>query len=356
MMANDFAARIYAHGRAVRNFIRLMQYELKVPCSVSLPQKLWAWRRGFTSSSAERYCLTDENLPLYVSDWARFIRTPNINGRFAPALNNKIVFSRILASYGCDVPEYYCLVRDGVMHQMGSRYRMGTSDDVLAACRTGGHFVVKPSSGGGGLSVSVLRAEGERIVMNNQERSHEEVSAFLGGLEDASISGYVQQHEYAQRIFPHSANSLRILTMWDFDEHEPFIAYAVQKFGTRASMPVDNSGQGGVYCRVDLATGELGTLVTGRVSGELRRYDQHPDTGEQVAGLRLPHWDVVKARIAEICREMAYIPYVGWDIVITPQEFTVFEGNSYPSLSPQVIEPLLVDPRVRTFYERFNVI
>ncbi len=355
-MADGSAARVYAHGTALRMFLRLVQYELKAPCNVSLRRKLWAWRRGFVSISAERYRLTDENLSLYVSDWARFMRTPRINGRFAPALNNKIAFSRILAGYGCDVPEYYCLVRDGVMYQIGDRYRMQTPDDVLEACRSGGRFVLKPSGGGGGVNVSVLSAEGRGFVMNGQERSEEEMRTFLGGLDEATICEHIQQHEYAHTIFPHSANSLRVLTMWDYEEHEPFIVYAVHRFGTHASVPVDNSSQGGVFCHVDLPTGELGELLTGRVAEERRCYERHPDTGEQVAGMRLPHWDFVKTRIVEICREMAYIPYIGWDVVITPQGFTVFEGNSYPSLSPQVIEPLLVDPRVRTFYERFNVI
>ncbi len=233
---------------------------------------------------------------------------------------------------------------------------MRTPGDVLAACREGRHFVVKPSSGGGGVGVNVLRAEGERIVVNGEERPDEEVGAFLDGLEEAVICEHIQQHEYAHTIFPHSANSLRILTMWDYDENEPFIVHAVHRFGTRASIPADNSSQGGVFCHVDLPTGELGSLMRGRIANDVRTYDQHPDTGEQVAGTRLPNWDLVKTRLVEICREMAYIPYVGWDVLITPAGFTVFEGNSYPSLGYQILQPLLADPRVRAFYERFNVI
>jgi hypothetical protein len=355
-MAGDFAGRVYARGAAVRSFIRLVQSELEVPCSVSLRRRLWAWRRGFAGRSVVRYGLTDEDFHLYLSDWARFMRTPSINGRFGPTLNNKIALSRILASYGCAVPEYYCLVRDGLMYQIGNRYRMHTPDDVLTAWRNGGRFVVKPFSGGGGLGVSVLRADGERLAVNGQEVSHQEASAFLGGLDDATICEYIQQHEYAHRVFPHSANSLRILTMWDFDKHEPFIVSAVHRFGTQSSIPVDNSTQGGLFCHVDLPTGELGELLTGRWVGPRQSYDRHPDTGEQVAGLRLPHWDVVKTRIVEICREMAYVPYIGWDVVITPTEFAVLECNSYPGIGYQLFQPLLADARVRAFYERFGVV
>ncbi len=77
----------------------------------------------------------------------------------------------------------------------------------------------------------------------------------------------------------------------------------------------------------------------------------HPDTGVEITGTKLPHWEYVTSKLLEVCREMAYIPYVGWDIVITERGFTVIEGNNYPDLGHQYYGPLLVDPRVRAFYE-----
>ncbi len=355
-MARDLVTRTRTFGTGVMNFFRLAKYEVKFGSGVPLAKKLWAWRRGFLSVSVGRYNLTDENRTQYVSEWARFIRTPGIDGRFAPALNNKIVFSRILASYGCRVPEYYCLIRDGSMYQIGNRYPMSSPDDVLAACRAGGHFVVKPSSGGGGGGVNALRANGTGILLNGQKCPDEDAAALLRGLEDGVIAEFLEQHEYASRIFPHAANSLRILTMWDYEKSEPFIASVVHRFGTHASIPVDNSSQGGSFCPVDLETGELGTLLTSRLLGEPRWLDQHPDTGEQVAGVRLPHWDLVQEGILELCRKMSYIPYIGWDVLITPTGFAVFEGNSYPALGYQIFQPLLTDPRVRAFYEHFGVV
>lgn len=356
-MAKDVATTARTYGSGFMNFLRLAQYEVKWGSRVPLRKRLWAWRRGFLSISVDRYNLMEgDRTSLYVSEWARFIRTPNIDGRFGPALNNKIVFSRILASYGCRVPHCYCLIRDGSMTQVGSRLRMRTPEDVLAACRAGGHFIVKPSSGGGGESVSVLRSEGDCIVMNEQGCADDVVVDFLEGLDDAVIVECLEQHEYARKIFPHSANSMRILTMWDYEKREPFIASVVHRFGTHMSIPVDNSSKGGLFCPVDVATGELGTALTSRLMGEPRWVERHPDTGEPISGVRLPHWDAVTDGVLDLCRKMAYIPYIGWDVLITPTGFAVFEGNSYPALGYQIFEPLLVNPRVRAFYERYGVV
>jgi hypothetical protein len=51
---------------------------------------------------------------------------------------------------------------------------------------------------------------------------------------------------------------------------------------------------------------------------------------------------------------MAYIPYVGWDIIVTDDGFCAIEGNNHPHLGHQDMAPLLTDPRVRAFYERFD--
>lgn len=355
-MREDLAGRALEFGRSLRNVQRLLRDEIKSPLKVPLPRRIWAWRRGFLSRSAVRYGLTDENLSLYVSDWSRYVRTPKINGRFACALNNKIIFSRILASYGCDVPEYYCLIRDSEMFQIGDRYRMRSPADVIAACRAGGHFVVKPYSGGSGVRVAMLRARDGELLLDGSRCPEAEVESFLAGLESGTITQFMEQHEYAARIFPHSTNTIRVLTMWDLEKNEPFIPFAGHRFGRPSSAPVDNCSRGGLAVPVNVETGELGVGHSGHYSKEFVEHETHPDTGEQITGVRIPHWEHMASRLLGICRQMSYIPYVGWDVIITPGGFAVIEGNNYPDLGHQAFRPLLADPRVRAFYEHYGAV
>ncbi|MFH1502608.1 MAG: sugar-transfer associated ATP-grasp domain-containing protein [Candidatus Eisenbacteria bacterium] len=355
-MRGGLPARTLRLGRTMRNVQRLVTAEVASPMRVSLGKRLWSWRRGFLSRSAVRYGLTDDNIHLFVSDWARYVKTPRIDGDFTSALNNKIVFSRILASYGCTVPEYYCLIRDGEMFQIGDRYQMRSPSDVVDACLAGGEFIVKPYTGGGGLRVTALSASDGELLVNWQRREKDEVSALIARLSDGVISQFVRQHEYASRIFPHSTNSIRVLTVWDYERGEPFIPFAGHRFGRPSSIPVDNCSRGGMSCPVDVATGVLGVASAGYSMDAMSRHETHPDTGERITGLKIPHWEEATARLVEICREMAYIPYVGWDVVITQDGFAVTEGNSCPDLGHQTFGPLLEDPRVRAFFERFRAL
>lgn len=356
VMKNPSARGVLVFGRSLRNFQRLVETEVHSKLKTSLGTKLWAWRHGFLSKSAVRYGLTDENVHEYLSDYARFIKTPKINGRFAAALNNKIVFSRLVRSYGGRAPEYYCLIRDGMFMQIGRTFSMRSADDVVDVASSGERLIVKPFGGGAGVGVILLNGGDGRVSVNDVETPRDEAVRLIDGLSDAVVSEYVVQHEYSSRIFPDSVNSIRLLMMWDFEEEEPFIPFAGHRFGTSLSAPVDNCSQGGMSVNIDIETGVMGKGMTGYATSESREHTHHPETGEPIEGVQIPHWSEATAKILEIAREMAYIPYVGWDIVITPEGFCVIEGNSYPDVGHQVYFPLLAIPRVRRFYERFNAI
>ena len=60
--------------------------------SVPLSVKLKMWRRGFLGESAVIYGKRSSELNDYLSDWARLIRTPRINGAYSVILKNKILF------------------------------------------------------------------------------------------------------------------------------------------------------------------------------------------------------------------------------------------------------------------------
>jgi len=343
-------------GRTARNVQRLIAAELHGRATVPFGKRLWGWRRGFTGESTARYELTPENVNDFVSDTARYIRTPRINGPLASALLNKLVFSRLVASHGGPTPEYYCIASDHGLLPIGDRYDMRDADGIMAACMTGERFVVKPCGGGGGVSVRIISSTDGRLTINGKPVTESEFRAFVDHLSGSLICEFIVQHDYATTIFPHATNSIRIISMWDYEKDTPFLPFAAQRFGRTSSIPIDNISQGGVPVQVDVATGRLASIAFTQPGRETVWLDQHPDTGAQIKGVLVPNWDIVTKGLVELARQMSYIPYVGWDVVVTADGFSVIEGNNYPHLGHQVFEPLLRDPRVRAFYDRFGVL
>ena len=355
-MRRDVAGRVLSFGQTLRNLQRLLKEELSCRVRMPLGQRLLGWRHGFTSRYALRYGLTPANVGDFVSDFDRHVKTPRINGSLAPALLNKLIFSGLVASHGGPVPEYYCLAGEHRLIPIGERYSMRDADGIIEACLTGERFVVKPCGGGGGLGVSVISSAGGELTINGGVVSEGKFRSFVGGLSGALICEFIVQDDYSAGIFPHSTNSIRLLSMWDYEKGEPFFAFAGHRFGRPSSVPVDNMSQGGMAAGVNVETGELTAAYHSKGPVELVWHDEHPDTGSPIKGVLVPRWEEVTAGLLDVARRMSYIPYVGWDIVVTPDGYSIIEGNHYPHLGYQIFKPLLVDPRVRAFYRMHGVI
>ena len=206
------------------------------------------------------------------------------------------------------------------------------------------------------MGVRVISSVDGQLTINGRTVDEDEFRAFIGKLSGALICELIVQHDYATTIFPHATNSIRILSMWDYEKNTPFLPFAGHRFGRTSSIPTDNVSQGGIPVQVDVATGVLASASLTERGKENVWLDEHPDTHARIKGVVVPNWDILTTGLVELGRQMSYIPYVGWDVVVTADGFCVIEGNNYPHLGHQLFEPLLRDPRVRAFYERFGVI
>jgi hypothetical protein len=166
----------------------------------------------------------------------------------------------------------------------------------------------------------------------------------------------VQQGEFPSSIFPGAVNTIRILTMSDPDTEEPFVAAAAHRFGSQSSAPVDNLHAGGLSSLIDLESGALSAAAE-RGEDRLIMHDVHPDTGAQISGRVVPNWSALKEQVLEVANRLPFLCYVGWDIALTAKGPVFLEGNKQPNFRAfQLHRPLLLDPRIKRFYEKHGII
>ncbi len=134
----------------------------------------------------------------------------------------------------------------------------------------------------------------------------------------------LKQHEDMARLHPASVNTMRILT--DLVDDTVHIAYITVKMG-RGGGVCDNSGQGGVLCRVDIESGRICSPAT---DDYFNVYDKHPDTGIVFQGYQLPMVDEAIALAKKAARKVPQVGHVGWDVAITPDGPAIIEGNDFP--------------------------
>lgn len=177
-------------------------------------------------------------------------------------------------------------------------------------------FFAKPNRGTCGNGIEKLRV--------GDFKDAAEILAYVREKQLPVLEQVLRQHPEMARLHPASVNTLRIVT--DRVGDTTHIAYIVVKVGTGGGF-CDNSGQGGVICRVDEQSGKIVSVAT---DDYFHVYDCHPDTGIAFKGYSIPMLaDAVKLakQAAQVVPEICH---VGWDVAITPEGPVLIEGNDYP--------------------------
>jgi hypothetical protein len=351
-----FLARL-VHGFAWR--VRLMEYawslvEKELASKVRVPWRARPalWRRGFLGEAAVLYGFHENSPRAYLSDYARFVKTCLINGPYGILLDDKLLFARIMRDHAGYLPVVFGILSDGIV--IGKEASDGPAADVplTALLRTRRDLVLKPVNGGGGRGVVLLHARSCRFTVNGRDVDEKALIGLAVQWNGHMVSSYVRQHPALCALYPAATNTIRILTMRDDDG--VFIAAAVLRIGTERSKPLDNWSRGGLSAAIDRGSGRLGRAASYPVGGDrLEWHARHPETGASIEGMLLPNWQQISAAVLEVARTLLFLPYVGWDIVVTEDGFRIIEGNRYSDVNLlQIHSPLLADKRVLAFYQR----
>jgi hypothetical protein len=339
----------------VQRVLNLWTYEKKLQPKARLGLRMKSLGRGFTSDSLLMYQSAHHKLEDCVNDWVRYVKAPDINARRKYLVADKSLFSLWFGGL-LPVPRNYGVSVRGRFVPFEGFGNFSSLRELICAQAPDGKLVFKPTGGGSGNGIVIAKWSDNELFVNGNPMEVEKLEEHLTKQRELLISEFVEQADYARKIFPETTNTLRVLTMIDPETDEAFIARAVHRFGSRESIPVDNFKQGGIVVDIDLETGVLGKGATRTEQGGVRFVEEHPESGVRVEGVQIPHWEKLQQQLLAAVDRVGVLPYVGWDIVVTNDGFSVLEGNSCTGVNIlQLHRPLLSDPRVRRFYEHHRM-
>lgn len=327
--------------------------------SVSMPvrERINILSQGFNSQANVIYDFKNHQSSEYVTDYQRR-QAGCINQPWIHLLNDKLAFYHLLSEFPDHRPSLYGVLNEGVLHRVD---KAGVTTDPFHWLRrrltSDDRIVLKPVAGTAGIGVTVLSYKDDVFLSNDTAISEEELRKEVETATETLVCGHVNQADYSDDLYPLSANSIRILTMYDETRNEAFIATAVQRIGTDESAPVDNWSSGGLSAGITRESGDLTAAVQSPDGNNLIWHNYHPDSGAQIAGTTIPRWEKVCETVVDIAETVSYLPYIGWDIIITDDDFVILEANARTDVDLlQVHGPLLANQRVRDFYEYHGII
>lgn len=272
--------------------------------------------------------LTLEEMKRYIPDFFAFYLLYPLSFRDRNILcEDKRLMYGLNDGLGIPQPRAVFNTRDGGIYDPQlNPISEGEAMERIRACRAASIFL-KPTFGVGGRGIRVYEREGERYI---DTKSGEALSTglltTLAG-EDYLAEEGVVQHPVMNAIYPHSVNTFRIVTECD-GKRQARVLLSLMRMGSGGSR-IDNASSGGLYIRVDPASGILSDAA---LRDDHTAYPTHPDTGFRFAGYEIPMWEELAAFASATALKYREMRYVGWDIAYTERGPVVIEGNNGPGM------------------------
>ncbi|MBY5991718.1 alpha-L-glutamate ligase-like protein [Ferrimonas balearica] len=217
--------------------------------------------------------------------------------------------------------------------------------------RVKGHdgFCIKPAQGSGGKGILVItkvedgryfKPSGEEVTQVEMARHCSNILAglfSLGGKNDvAVVEALIRFDPVFDGISYEGVPDIRLIIF------KGYPVMGMLRCSTHASDGKANLHQGAVGIGVDIATGQAIRAV---------QYDEpvshHPDTGEDLFKVQVPHWDRL-LELASGCFEMSGLGYLGTDMVLDKERGPLLlELNARPGLAIQIANNHGLLPRLR---------
>jgi alpha-L-glutamate ligase-like protein len=244
-----------------------------------------------------------------------------------PLVDDKFRTKTLALAHGIAAPELFGLIKSN--HEVASlRERIGSRQS----------FVIKPAAGSGGQGILVFTAATKdrfRTIhgpmLSIEQLQHHVLNILtgmfsLGGQPDKAIIEYrVEPDPIFEHVTFRGVPDIRIILF------KGVPAMAMLRLPTSSSEGKANLHQGAIGVGVSMHDGITSTAVSkGAIVSE------HPDTGQSIIGLQLPHWNRL-LEIAVQCADLAGLGYLGVDLVLDKNQGPLLlEMNARPGLAIQL--------------------
>ena len=329
--------------------------ENKKTFQISFKERLNANFKSYLSETYYYYFKSGKSFPKkdYITDYQRHITFPKVNFRYGILLADKMLFYEFMQFYKEYIPKIYGEIRKGKVYPLHINKKFNSIEEIFITLRKDKSLVIKPKSGYGGKGVMICKFINQQIFVNDKITTATVLESEIKKLDNYIIMKFVEQANYSKKIFEHSTNTIRLITIYDNKKEEAFIVGASHRFGVESSRPVDNISSGGLTTAIDIQTGilgESGIFPKGK-DARIQWLEKHPDSETMIKGMKIKNWEFIKSKILEIAKYTHYTPYVGWDIVSTEESFYILEGNDATGVNfLQVHQPLLQNEKTRNFF------
>ncbi len=247
--------------------------------------------------------------------------------RLYPLVDDKLRTKQLAQANDIAVPDLYAVIDvAGQVHTLPE------------ALKDRSDFVIKPAHGSGGEGILVIadrlngrlrKADG--LIITWEELYYHIFNVLsglysLGGQPDQALVEYrVKFAPVFEGISYQGIPDIRIILLMGVP------VMSMVRLPTRMSDGKANLHQGALGAGIDIATGITLAAVLGNDI-----VTEHPDTGQPVSGLAIPHWDDL-LKLAARCFELTGLGYQGVDIVLDKDRGPlILELNARPGLNIQI--------------------
>lgn len=242
---------------------------------------------------------------------------------------NKYFTHKILDNTGIKKSDLYCyyqpegkvLDSTEVANNVGDVIRI-LKNKKISQC------VVKTTESSSGNDVFVvndIRYTENDCKMHLFDGTEIYLSSFLSNT-PLIFESLIHQTEQLSSLNTSSVNTIRFMTTLHPNGDAKIIATFI-KIG-RSGKCVDNAGSGGnVDACIDTETGEIKYTIQFDGWRKIKNITHHPDSGNQVEGIKIKDWKNIKSQVIDFQRSFPYIKAAGWDIAITDEGPLVIEVN-----------------------------